>query len=185
MRRLTVAGLLAILAMGLAFAAVACKRTANHSESGSVPGATPELLSVVAMDDPRAATQLVHGFYSLEGGPWRWTAGQFSVILRPPPGSAAQDGARLEVNLNIPDVVFQQLGAMTLSVTAAGIPLMPEKYTEPGNHIYTRDVPASALAGDSVAIEFATDKMIPAGKLEKRELALIVTSIGLVSKAPN
>jgi hypothetical protein len=37
------------------------------------------------------------------------------------------------------------------------------------------------LAGDSVSIEFATDKAIPAGKIEKRELALIVTSVGLVS----
>lgn len=178
MRRLTVAGLLAILAIGLALAPAACKRAAQHTD------AAPELLSVVAMDDPRAGAQLVRGFYSLEGGPWRWTAGQFSVILRPPVG-AVQNGARLEVKLNIPEVVFQQLGAMTLSATVAGIPLMSEKYTEPGNHVYTRDVPASALSGDSVSVEFATDKMIPAAKLEKRELALIVTSIGLVGKPPN
>jgi hypothetical protein len=103
------------------------------------------------------------------------------VILRPPLG-AAQDGARLELKLNIPDAVFQQLGAVTLSATAGGTPLAPEKYTEPGNQVYARDVPANALGGDSVAIEFATDKAIPAGNLEKRELALIVTSVGLVSK---
>ncbi|MCU1338386.1 MAG: hypothetical protein JWO19_3967 [Bryobacterales bacterium] len=133
------------------------------------------------MDDPHAGAQLVRGFYSLEGNPWRWTAGKFSVILRPPRGSA-QDGARLELKLNFPDAVFQQLGAVTLSATAGGSPLAPEKYMGPGNHVYSPEVPANALGGDSVTIEFATDKVIPAGKLEKRELALIVTSVGLVSK---
>ena len=178
MRRLTVA----VFLSGMALAPGACKRAAKQDQSA------PELLSIVRVDDPHADTQLVRGFYSLEGGPWRWTAGQFSVILRPPPGSAqggsTQDGARLELQLTFPDVVFQQNGAVTLSATAAGIPLAPEKYTEPGSHVYARDVPASALAGDSVSIEFATDKAIPAGKIEKRELGLIVTSIGLMSKSP-
>ena len=130
------------------------------------------------MDDPGADLQLLRGFHSLEGGPWRWTEGKFGVILRPPPGSALE-GAQLELKLNIPDVVFKELGAVTLSATAAGVPLPPEKYSAAGNYVYTRNVPASALAADNVSIEFATDKSIPAGKIEKRELALIVTSIGL------
>jgi hypothetical protein len=174
MRRLTVAGLPAMLAMGLTLAAPACKR-AKHTESA------PELLSVVRVDDPRAEAQLVGGFYSLEGNTWRWTAGKFSVNLRPP-SRGAQEGARLELRLNIPDVVFRQMGAVTLSATAGGSSLAPQKYTEAGDYVYARDVPAGALSGDSVSIQFATDKAIPAGKLEKRELGLIVSSIGLVSK---
>jgi hypothetical protein len=43
-------------------------------------------------------------------------------------------------------------------------------------------VPAEALTGDSVPIEFSTDKALPPGTVEKRELALIVTSVGLVPK---
>jgi hypothetical protein len=167
----------AVVLCGMALAPAACKRSAKPAQ----PPPGRELLSVLPMDDPQADTQLVRGFYSLEGGPWRWTARKFSVILRPPPG-AAQDGARLELKLNLPDAVFQQLGAMTLSATAGGSSLAPEKYMEPGNHVYARDVPASALARDSISIEFAADKAIPAGTLEKRELALIVTSVGLVSK---
>jgi len=170
MRRLTV-----FLAMGLALSAHACKRSAKHTDS------TSELLSVLPMDHPRAEAQLVKGFYPLEGGPWRWTAGKFSVILRPPPG-AVVGGARLELMLNIPDVVFKELGAVTLSATAGGSSLAPEKYTQPGDQTYARDVPASALAGNDITIEFATDKAIPAGKLEKRELALIVTRVGLVTR---
>ena len=78
--------------------------------------------------------------------------------------------------------VLQQLGPVTLSARIGGSSLTPEKYTEAGGYIYGRDVPASALSGDSVSVEFTTDKAIPAGKIEKRELALIVTSVGLVSK---
>jgi hypothetical protein len=171
MRRLTVAGLL----FGTALASGACKRSALHTLA-------PELLSVIPMDDPHADAQLVDGFYSMEGNGWRWTAGKFSVILRPPPGSTGQDGARLELMLNMPEAVLQRLGPMTLSAKIGGSSLAPEKYSEPGGYIYGRDVPASALSGESVSVEFATDKAIPAGKLEKRELALIVTSVGLVPK---
>ena len=118
----------------------------------------------------------------LEERKWRWTARQFSVILRPPPGSA-QAGARLELMLNIPDVLMKELGAVTLSATGGSSSLAPEKYTAAGNYVYTRDVPGSLLAGDNVTIDFALDMAIPAGKIEKRELGLIVTSVGLVSKS--
>jgi hypothetical protein len=175
MRRLTVALLLSALTL----ATSACKRSAQHTQPR-------DLLSVIPMDDPHAGAQLIEGFYPVEGNGWRWTAGKFSVILRPPPGSApggpAQAGARLELKLNIPDVVIRELGAVTLSAAVAGSPLAPEHYTAPGNYVYARDVPASALSGDSVPVDFATDKAIPAGKIEKRELALVVTSIGLTSK---
>ena len=139
------------------------------------------------MDDPRAGAQLVHGFYPLEEDRWRWTAGRFGVILRPPTSAQARPRTelRLELMLNIPDVVIRELGSVTLSATAGQSPLEPEKYTKAGDYVYARDVPASALGGDSVSIEFATDKAIPAGKIEQRELALVVTSVGLVTKPAN
>ena len=135
------------------------------------------------MDDPRAGAQLVHGFYSLEEGKWRWTASRFGVILRPLEGSA-QNGARLELMLTIPDVVVKELGPVTLSGVAGESALAPEKYTKAGEYVYARDVPAGSLGGDSVTVEFATDKAIPAGKIEQRQLALIVTGVRLVTQAP-
>jgi hypothetical protein len=172
MRRLIVA---AALACALA-ASTACKRGARHSSGDSA-----DLLSVVPAGDPAANAQLISGFYSPEGEGWRWTAGKFRAELKPPPGSG-QDGARLELKLNIPDVAFQKLGAITLSASAGGMRLTPEKFTETGNHVYAAAVPPEALRSDRVTIEFATDKVIPAGTIEKRELALIVTSVGLVPK---
>lgn len=165
----------ALLLLGIALATAACKRHARTQ-----PGQEP-LLSVLAMDDPRADAQLPRGFYPPEGGPWRWTAGKFSVILRAPPG-AAQYGARLELKLNLPDAVLSQAGAPVLSAEIAGTQLPPETFAKPGSFTYARDIPASLLSGDSVEIDFASDKPIPAGKLEKRELGVIVASVGLVLK---
>lgn len=170
MRRLTVS-----LAVALTIAAAGCKRAARPA------GPAQELQSVVQMNDVRAGEQLLSGFYSIEGDAWRWTAGKFSASLKPPPG-AVQDGARLELKLNIPDVVVQQLGAITLSASAGGARLTPAKYSAAGNYVYAADVPVDALRGPSVTVEFSTDKTLPATQIEKRELALIVTSVGLIAK---
>ena len=56
----------------------------------------PRLASSLKMNDPSAPAQLLHGFYGIEGGAWRWTAGKFSVLLRCPLGSA-QRGATLSL----------------------------------------------------------------------------------------
>jgi hypothetical protein len=62
-----------------------------------------------------------------------------------------------------------------------GVALDPEKYTKTGDYIFKRDIPASALSSDKVAIEFATDKSrTPPG--DRRELAFVVTKVGLVAK---
>jgi hypothetical protein len=169
MRRLT-----ACLIVALALAAGACKRAAKPMQFGVD-------LSVIQMDDARGAAQLVSGFYPPEGNPWRWTAGKFSADLKPPAG-AGVDGARLELKLNIPEVVIQKLGPITLSASAGGAGLAPEKFTAAGNYVYAADVPAEVLRGPGVNVEFSTDKSIPAGSLEKRELAVIVSSLGLISK---
>src|SRR5438477_724628 len=106
MRRLRVS-----LAIALTIASASCKRSARPLRAAA------ELLSVVQMADPRGDVQLVSGFYSLEDNGWRWTAGKFSAELKPPPG-AGENGAKLELKLNIPDVVVQQLGPITLSASA-------------------------------------------------------------------
>jgi len=170
MRRLTVA-----LAIGLTIAVTSCKRAPRPAPAAA------DLVSVVQMDDSRTSAQLVSGFYALEGNSWRWTAGKFSAELKPPAG-AAENGAKLELKLNIPDVVIKNLGSITLTASAGGARLTPQKFTDAGNYVYAVDVPAEFLRSDSVTIEFSTDKAIPAGQIEKRELAVIVTSVGLLAK---
>ena len=141
----------------------------------------PRLATMVAMNDPKTATQLISGWYPAETNSWRWTAGHFAVMLRPPLG-AAQSGAVLKFKFTLPDAVLSKVKTTSLSATVNGAPLSPETYTQSGEFTYTRDVPASALAGDSAKVEFALTKYLPAGAIETRELGVIASSVGFEHK---
>ena len=141
----------------------------------------PTLSSVVHVADPKTAPQLVKGFYDVEQGSWRWTMGKFSVTLRTPTG-AAQNGARLVLKCVAHDAVIKKVNAMTLSAKVGSTELGPETFSKSGDQEYKRDVPASACTGESVTVDFAVDKYLPAGAVDNRELGLIVTSVALESK---
>jgi hypothetical protein len=117
----------------------------------------------------------------VEADAWRWSTSKFSVVLRPPPG-AAQTGAKLELNFTLHDGVVGKLGPVTLSAIVNGTPIAPETFSQAGDFVYSHDVPASALGSDVVTVEFSTDKALAPTEKDKRELALIVKTIGLVAK---
>jgi hypothetical protein len=174
-RALRVAGVSMILMLALA----GCKR--QKVQVQSTEEGAPRLASTVHMGDPKADTQLVNGFYGVEQNAWRWTAKNFSLVLHPPAGSA-QRGATLQVKLTVPDVVTNKLKAVALSATVNGTSLAPETYSQPGDYIYTRDVPASALNGESVRVDFSLDKAMPPSGSDMRELGVVVLSAGLEPK---
>ncbi len=141
----------------------------------------PPLAPVIHVADPRTSFQLLKGFHALEQNSWRWTAGKFSVVLKPP-ARAAQNGATLRVKLTLPEPISQRLGTVTLSATVNHQALPPESYAKAGDYIYTRDVPGSALAGESATVDFALDKALPPGDVDQRELGIILTTVGLEPK---
>ncbi|HUB81058.1 MAG TPA: hypothetical protein VMB03_19775 [Bryobacteraceae bacterium] len=160
-------------------AAPACKRAhVRHVDTVEEPA---RLASLVRMNDATMAGQLTSGFYSIENGAWRWTMQKFSVTLRPPARSA-QQGALLDFHLTIPPPSIEKLGSVTLSASAGGAVLAPETYSKAGEYTYRREIPASALAGDSVRIDFQLDKAIPPGDVDKRELGVVASSIALAAK---
>ena len=163
----------------LLVSAPACKRKKRSTSPAPEPATV--LLSVVNVADPAATDQLARGFFELESNAWRWTAGKFTVFLRPPEG-AAERGARLELHFNLPDVIVKRIGPVTVSATLGGRALAPERCAQPGDYVYTRDVDPSVLRSNGVAVDFATDKVLPPTGGDTRELALVVTSIGLVAK---
>ena len=165
--------LMAVVSLG------ACKsRNRTRVQTDEEP---PRMAAVLSMADPRANAQLVNGFYPVEQNAWRWTASKFSVILRTP-RSADQKGATLKLKLTVPDSVIQQVKSTGVSATLNGVDLAPESYTQSGEYIYTRDVPARAFAGDSVKIDFALQKFIPPGPVDARELGIVVSMVGLEGK---
>jgi hypothetical protein len=139
------------------------------------------MASVIRMSDPRAAPQLLKGFYGIEEKSWRWTMGQFAVALRPP-RNAALNGAVLHFKFALPEAVLAKVKTVSLSASVNGAPLSRETYTQPGDFDYSRDVDAKLLAGDAVNVEFTLDKFLPAGSVETRELGVIATSVGFEAK---
>lgn len=180
MRRLIESSSLVLLLIAAALLAGSCRRS-ERARVELTEEEPPELASVVHVADPATSAQLLKGFYALEQNSWRWTAGAFSVALRPP-AHASERGARLQVNLAVPEVVLRRLGTLTLKASVGAAELSSETYSKPGDHVYSREVPASALGGNSVVVDFALDKTLVPGGGDERQLGVIVTTIGLEAK---
>lgn len=140
-----------------------------------------ELLSTVHVADPKAAQQLVNGFYDVEQNAWRWAMKDFSVSLKPP-ANALDRGAVLRLDFTVPDAVLQKVGPMTLSARIADLTLPPETYSKQGGFTYIREIPPKKIGGDVVVVDFSVDKGLPPGAVDQRELSVIVTSAGLDAK---
>ena len=141
----------------------------------------PRIASSLRMNDAAATVQLLRGFYGLESGTWRWTAGTFTVLLRPPLASP-QRGATLKFSFSIPDVLIQKLHTVALTASIAGTKLKTASYSKPGAYTLTADIPPELLAKEAITVDFALDKSLPAGTLDQRELGLVATAVGLDSK---
>jgi hypothetical protein len=172
----------ALLLAGVLLVAAACRgkhsRVAVENEE---PEGGPRIASALKMNDAATSQQLLKGFYGLEGGAWRWTAKNFSAMLRPPLASA-QRGATLTLAISIPPVVIDKLSAVTLTASSGSTKLKSETYSKPGSYTFSADVPPDLLVKEAINIDFALDKAIPAGSADSRELGIIATGIGLESK---
>lgn len=168
------------LLAALALVPMGCKRAKKVQVQQTVEE-SPRMSSVVTMGDPKAETQLVSGFYGIEGNAWRWAARQFTVVLRPPLG-ASQKGGTLQLNLTVPQVVIDKLKNVSLSATVDGSPLPPETYTQAGPYTYKREVSGNLLTADSVKVDFQLDKAMPPTDQDKRELGVVVNAVSLEAK---
>lgn len=133
--------------------------------------------TMVQASDPAASKQLIQGFHEIEQGSYRWTMGHFSVTLRPPL-HASERGAKLVLNLRVPEPVLQKLKSIKLSASVDGVALPEETYTKAGPHVYSRDVPAQAFAKRVVTVSFALDKCLAPSDADRRELGVVVTAVG-------
>ena len=159
--------------------AVSCKT--KDKSAGQTEEEAPRMATMLTMSDPRAASQLLLGFYAIEQSGWRWTAGKFSVVLRPP-RDAAQMGATLKFKFSIPQPLLDRVKSTTLTAYVGDTKLDPETYTKAGAYEYIKDVPAAALSSDSVKVDFALSKFLEAGAVEGRELGVIAVAVGFEHK---
>jgi hypothetical protein len=167
------------IAIALAMAALllaGCKQ-----KSGTVLDQRVSLGSEARMGDPRYSTQLLKGFHGIEAGAWRWTARQFSVILRPPAGTP-EKGATLEFQFTILESVIAKQGEITLSAAIGDQALPAATFRKAGKQVYSADVPAASLGAEAVKIDFSLDKAIPPNPPEMRELGVVAGSVALRAK---
>lgn len=172
--------IVASLAAALALAPLGCKRPDKVQVQETVEEG-PRLVSAIKMGDPKQETQLISGFYGIEGNAWRWTGKQFTAVLKTPFG-AAQRGGTLELSFTVPQVVIDKLKTVSLTASVDGRPLPPETYTQPGLYTYKRDIPADWLAGESVKVEFQLDKAMPPSGADQRELGIVANALSLGPK---
>jgi hypothetical protein len=164
----------------LTLTGAACKgKQSRVSVQNEEPDAGPRVMSTVQMNDPHAATQLLSGFYAVENNMWRWTGGKFSVLLRTPP--LAQNGATVSLSFTIPDVIIQKLKNIRISASIKGMELKSQAYDTAGPYVFSADVPASLLTGESVNVDFAVDKTMRPD-VDKRDLGIIANSVGITPK---
>ena len=168
-------------ALLLTMSVAGCKGKRERVAVQNEEEASPKVAMTVKMGDPKAAAQLLTGFYNIENGSWRWTAGRFSAMLRPP-SNAAQAGATVKLTFSAPEVVMQKISPITLTAGINGTRLKSEEYKAAGNYTYAADVPANLLSGDAVKVDFALDKSLPASASDRRELGLIAISVGFEAK---
>jgi hypothetical protein len=178
MRRLNRYFFPGVLIAALALFPAACKRRPKppaEAEDSSKPA------TMLAMADARASVQLIHGFYQVEGGAWRWTGRSFGVSLRVPP-NAARNGARLMMKLTIPQTQLDKLRSLTLRASVNGVDAAPETYRRAGDFLYQRDIPAAALGEEMATVEFSLDQTAPPAPPDIRELGIVVSNVGFMEK---
>jgi hypothetical protein len=133
-------------------------------------------LAAFSVANPRAQEQLLQGWYPVEQGAWRWTEKHFAVALKVP---AKGKAATLEFKFTLPEAEVAQLHSVTLAATINGTALTAETYTKPGDQVYARSVPATALGAGAVRVDFQLDKALPPNERDQRELGVVATSVGL------
>jgi len=130
--------------------------------------------------DPRANKQLISGFWGYEGL-GRWTGRTFRAVLRPP-AAAARKGAILVLRAGVPASSIERLRTIQIGASVNGVAVPPQEYSQAGEFLYIRDVPARAFANGNATVDFTLDKALPPSGSEHRELGVVVNTVGFEAK---
>ena len=144
---------------------------------------SPRATSSVNMANPAQAAQLLHGFYGIEGGRSRWTAKNFSVLLKAPDGSD-QGGAELTLQLYVPDVQILSVGPITMRAEVGGHELAARTYSKSDQYTYSAHVSPNALRSGFAVVNFRLDTSSVGLNGDARELGVVVTAVTLAPRSP-
>lgn len=136
---------------------------------------------MINLGDPKMQPQLIGGFHDIEQG-WRWTASEFAVGVKVPRHADA-NGALLVMNYSVPEAVLAARKQTTITARISGNDLPMETCTKSGLQEFRREIPAAWLKEKTtVRIDIKVAPSTPPNETDKRELGVIVHSIGLTRK---
>ena len=141
--------------------------------------------SSIAMGNPADSSQLLSGFYGIEGNSWRWTARQFVIAFPGCREGQANKPHNLKLDVFVPDGQIQKLGPLTLTAVVNGTELPPETFRAAGVHTFMRAVPEVALQSNIVPVLFSLNRATPPESNAGRELGLVVNSARLFGNQDN
>ena len=101
--------------------------------------------------------------------------------MKPPP-TAAKKGAILLLRAGIPGPSIAIVHSISVSAVVNGVALAPEEFMRAGDFDYVREVPASAFHADHATVAFALDKAVPPTGSERRELGVVLKTVGFEAK---
>jgi len=170
-------------------AATGCTRFTRPRDTQSVPISNQDAAQLqpmvrsqsFTMRSADAARQLAGGIYGIENNQWRWTAGNFSLVLATPRG-AATHGANLLLGFYIPDVIIGRTGPMTLTACLNGAEVGVRTYSTAGAHSFAASIAPELLSKSPVAIDFHLDRYVPSGAQDFRQLGVIAETVSLESE---
>lgn len=123
-------------------------------------------LSLLPLNAPEAASQIISGLYELEGGAWRWTAGNAVVLLKSPPHPLP-----VEAVFTIPEAA----PARRVRLLLDGREIVSQTYGGPG--AYTLKSLPQSPTGASATVTLAIDRTFSAPG-DHRKLGIVVSAIG-------
>ena len=130
---------------------------------------TPDkVLPSVKAASPATESQLVSGFYGLEGN-WRWTGREFTMVLGAPSGAHS-----ITLDVTVPQALLDKIGgSTTLHARIGKVELTPQTYRADGAAQYKRDLPESAVKAGIAEATFWVEKTLAPTAGDPRELGII------------
>ncbi len=150
----------------------------GHVSGDSDPNSCERDERVFCLLASRRALQhvrLLDGFYEAEADGWRWTAQRFAAALPSPPGHRGK--AELRLDVFVPGVILERVGAPTLSACVAGKELGAQTLDREGHHAYVRQIEISGR--EDVRVDFELDRAMPPQGADCRTLGVVVQRLDL------
>jgi hypothetical protein len=130
------------------------------------------------MRNADATRQLAAGIYGVENSDWRWTAGEFSIVLATPRGDSTR-GADFVFEFYIPDTIMRRTGPVTLTAYLNQAAIGATTYTAAGAQRFSAMTPPELIKQSPVVIDFHLDRNVPRGVLDTRELGVVALTVSL------